>query len=153
MSCSFEIGAQCGEAEEGGCNVWFGWKLFSGCTPDTPQSLALPSSSAPLIFSALVFCYVTVVIGCARGHAGGTGNGTSRRSEAREGMSRVKRHRFMLLQQVLTEVPYFTRRLIYPYACSLPSVSVYLSLFPIFVLFLWASPRNMKNNGRKKCSV
>lgn len=79
--------------------------LASACAPDTPQSLALPSPSLHLWYSPRSsFCYVTVEIGCAWGRAGGTGNGTSGRSKAREGRSKVKRHRFVLLQQVLTEV-------------------------------------------------
>lgn len=85
----------------------FFFVLFvSGCTPGTSQSLALPSPSAPLISSAFVFCYVTAKIGCAQGRAGDTGNGTSGRSKAREGRSKVKRHHFVQMQQVLTEVSY-----------------------------------------------
>lgn len=80
----------------GNCERLF---LFvSGSTPDTPQSLALPSRPA------LVFCYVTVKIACAWGRAGRAGNGTSGRSKAGEGRSKVKRHHFVLPQQVLTEV-------------------------------------------------
>lgn len=101
MSCSFEMmGGQCGEAEEGprerfGAETEILFYLFQA--PDTPH-LAFPSSSPLLIFSALVFCYVTEVIGCARGCAAGTSNGTSGRSKAREARSEVKRHRLMLFQ-------------------------------------------------------
>lgn len=125
----------------------FFFLFVSGYTPDTPQSLALPSSSpAPLIFPALVFCYVTVVIGWAWGRAGGTGNGNGGRSKAREGSSKVKMHRFMLLQQALTEVSYIKRHLIYLYVCL--SISVYLlylfiSLFS-YVVFISIPPKYEK---------
>lgn len=89
----------------GNCERLF-FLFVSGCTPGTSQSLALPSPSAPLISSAFVFCYVTAKIGCAQGRAGDTGNGTSGRSKAREGRSKVKRHHFVQIQQVLTEVSY-----------------------------------------------
>lgn len=78
----------------GNCERLFFFLFVSGCTPGTSQSLALPSPSAPLISSAFVFCYVTAKIGCAQGRAGDTGNGTSGRSKAREGRSKVKRHHF-----------------------------------------------------------
>lgn len=86
----------------GNCERLFLFVL--GSTPDTLQSLGLPSCSAPLIFSALVFRYVTSEIACAQGRAGSVGNGTSGRSKAGEGRSNVKRHHFVLPQQVLTEV-------------------------------------------------
>lgn len=54
----FEIEGQNGKGGRGTTNdlggnserlLFFPSKFVSGCTPDTPQSIALPSSSAPLI--------------------------------------------------------------------------------------------------------
>lgn len=139
-------------------DVLFVFLFVSGRAPDTSQSLALPSSSAPLIFSALVSCYVTAAIGCARGRAGGAGNGTSGRSKAREGRSKVKRHRFMLLQQVLIEVLYqeVSYLSICMSICYLLSVicHFFLHLLSIYSLFLdffisIPPPRSMRNNRKK----
>lgn len=144
----WDTGRQWGEAEEGTPNDLSGncERLFKNIFICFRLHTWRSSVSCLAVFLcytdllALVFCYVTVMIGCAWGHARGTGNGTSGRSKAREERSKVKRHCFMLLKQVLTEVSYIKRLLIYLYVyVHLFTYCICLSLFSLltfFVLFL-----------------